>query len=174
MHCVFIARRAQRGSSGLWCLLLGSTRCPALQAVPGAPRDGPESTGQRSTEDDWGAFVMTREIAPIEIRQEYVKARQIPRRYQRQYLRATDGNSPTAAIRAFCQECVGFDFDAVVNCDVTGCPLWSYRPQRREASQATGSGSLEIEPSGAPNVEKKPLGEKESGGSGYHHPAPAE
>ena len=69
---------------------------------------------------------MTREAAPLEVREAYAADRDIPRRYRAQYLRGTSGTSPTTAIEAFCMECQGYDFDAVATCDVLGCPNWSY------------------------------------------------
>ena len=35
---------------------------------------------------------------------------------------------PRQVIKAFCQECVGYDRAAVAECNCYACPLWMYRP----------------------------------------------
>ncbi len=52
---------------------------------------------------------------------------------QRNYLKATEGNSRDAAIRAFCYECMGYDAgyrESIKNCTDVGCPLYPYRPHK--------------------------------------------
>ena len=49
---------------------------------------------------------------------------------------------PRQAIKAFCQECAGYERRAVTGCTAYACPLWRYRPYqkseriRREKSDA--------------------------------------
>lgn len=44
-------------------------------------------------------------------------------------LRAFEGKSRTAAIKAFCLTCVGFKRADVTSCSSLGCPLHPYRPE---------------------------------------------
>ena len=44
------------------------------------------------------------------------------------YLRALKGDSPAAAIKAFCLECVGWQKEEVKLCTAPACPLYRYRP----------------------------------------------
>jgi hypothetical protein len=61
------------------------------------------------------------------------RADAMPPSTQRNYLRATRGEaSPRSAIKAFCLECVGWERDAVAECTGFACPLWAYRPSRRD------------------------------------------
>lgn len=57
---------------------------------------------------------------------------QMPNHCRNTYLRAIGGRSPRAAIKAFCLECVGWQRAEVVRCTAPACPLWSYRPFRKE------------------------------------------
>ncbi len=49
-------------------------------------------------------------------------------RYKKTFERAFSGKSLRAAVRAMCIECIGFEFDAVVNCTAPECPLFNQRP----------------------------------------------
>lgn len=53
---------------------------------------------------------------------------QIPVSMRLTYVAALKGNSQAKAIKAFCQECVGWDRQEVVNCTAKACPLHPYRP----------------------------------------------
>lgn len=44
-------------------------------------------------------------------------------------LRAFEGKSRAAAIKAFCLSCVGFKRADVTSCSALGCPLHPYRPE---------------------------------------------
>lgn len=46
--------------------------------------------------------------------------------------------SPRACIKAFCQECVGFERAAIKECAAYACPLWNLRPHRA----FSGAGSI--------------------------------
>jgi hypothetical protein len=48
------------------------------------------------------------------------------------YLRAVGGRSPRAAIKSFCLECVGWQRRDVALCTAAACPLWAYRPFRKQ------------------------------------------
>lgn len=65
---------------------------------------------------------MTRDEA---IRQ---RLKQIPKSMRSTYKRAVEGRSRTMAIKAFCQECVGYERAVVRDCPSVACPLWPYRP----------------------------------------------
>ena len=71
---------------------------------------------------------MSRKFAPLEVREEYIRSRDMPKSQRKRYLKATGTNRPSLAIGSFCVECQGWDLDAAKNCDVLGCPLWPYRP----------------------------------------------
>ena len=73
-------------------------------------------------------LTMTRKFAPPEVREEYIRSRDMPASQQRRYLEATGINRPSMAIGVFCRECQGWDLHAAKNCTVLGCPLWSFRP----------------------------------------------
>ena len=38
--------------------------------------------------------------------------------------------APRNAIKAFCNECMGFDVDGIRKCSAPACPLYEYRPYR--------------------------------------------
>jgi hypothetical protein len=59
---------------------------------------------------------------------------QMPNHCRNTYLRALGGRSPRSAIKAFCLECVSWQRAEVVRCTAQACPLWSYRPFRKEAT----------------------------------------
>jgi|GEM_PF-2237253 len=59
---------------------------------------------------------------------------QMPNHCRNTYLRAIGGKSPRAAIKAFCLECVGWQRGEIPRCTAPACPLWAYRPFRKEAT----------------------------------------
>jgi hypothetical protein len=52
----------------------------------------------------------------------------MPETCRRTYLRAMQGKSLSAAVKAFCMECVGWDRQEVARCTAPACPLYPYRP----------------------------------------------
>jgi len=44
------------------------------------------------------------------------------------YKAAIEGRSRAKAVKAFCQECVGYERKLVRQCTDEGCPLFPYRP----------------------------------------------
>ena len=56
---------------------------------------------------------------------------QIPSSMRATYEKATAGRSRRMAIKAFCQECCGYDRRAVAECSTVVCPLWPYRPYQK-------------------------------------------
>jgi len=65
---------------------------------------------------------------------------QMPRQYRKTYQRAAAGSaSPRMAIKAFCQECVGWQREEIKNCTGTACPLFLYRPYQSSSSKRTES-----------------------------------
>lgn len=56
----------------------------------------------------------------------------IPRTMRSVYDKAVGGHSRSAAIKAFCQECCGYNRAAIRDCTALACPLWPYRPYQTE------------------------------------------
>ena len=56
----------------------------------------------------------------------------MPETCRRTYLRAMQGRSLAAAVKAFCMECVSWDRQEVALCTAPACPLYPYRPFGRE------------------------------------------
>jgi len=52
----------------------------------------------------------------------------MPETCRRTYLRAMQGKSLSAAVKAFCMECVSWDRGEVARCTAPACPLYPYRP----------------------------------------------
>lgn len=59
------------------------------------------------------------------------------------YVKAMRGNSMGAAIKAFCQMCVGWAevVDQIRNCTDLACPLYPYRPHRAGAKEEAADGT---------------------------------
>jgi hypothetical protein len=74
------------------------------------------------------------EIKP-KTRQEMIDERlnQMPGNCRNVYLKAVNRKSMAGAVKAFCQECMGWsDYQAEIhNCTDLGCPLWRYRPYQK-------------------------------------------
>ena len=51
----------------------------------------------------------------------------IPINYKNNYIKAVSGKSRTAAVKAFCLECMGWQREEVRNCTSVACPLYLYR-----------------------------------------------
>jgi hypothetical protein len=71
----------------------------------------------------------------VDAAQEAAIARRLesmPETCRRTYLRAMQGCSMAAAVKAFCMECVGWNRDEVARCTAPACPLYPYRPFGRE------------------------------------------
>ena len=60
----------------------------------------------------------------------------MPKHCRAVYAVAMRGKSRAAAIRAFCEMCVGWERREVARCTDPACPLYAYRP-RKEATDAT-------------------------------------
>ena len=58
----------------------------------------------------------------------------IPSSMQNVYDKAMTGNSRGSGVKAFCQECCGYDRYEVSLCTDPGCPLHPYRPYRSSAA----------------------------------------
>ena len=54
-------------------------------------------------------------------------------RYMDTFRRAYSGKSRVAAMNAFCCECMGFDAAEIRNCSAPACPLYVFRPGRRQS-----------------------------------------
>ena len=52
----------------------------------------------------------------------------MPKTARNKYLRAVGGRSPRAGIKAFCNECCGWQRNEVARCTALACPLYPYRP----------------------------------------------
>lgn len=55
---------------------------------------------------------------------------EMPKTRRMTYLEAMKGKSKTAAIKAFCEMCVGWDRNEVRECTSPACPLYEYRPYK--------------------------------------------
>lgn len=57
----------------------------------------------------------------------------VPLKYRSVWLKAHEGKSRAAAIKAKCQDCVGWEkaVENVSNCTSYSCPLWTVRPYRK-------------------------------------------
>jgi hypothetical protein len=55
------------------------------------------------------------------------RAKEFPQAYRGHYLRAMQGKSRQAAIRANCLICMGFNASEVQRCTALACPLFAYR-----------------------------------------------
>lgn len=55
------------------------------------------------------------------------RAKDFPQSYRGHYLRAMQGKSRQAAIRANCLICMGFNASEVQRCTALACPLFAYR-----------------------------------------------
>jgi len=60
----------------------------------------------------------------------------MPETCRRTYLRAMQGKSLSAAVKAFCMECVSWDRGEVARCTAPACPLYPYRPFGRAPAVA--------------------------------------
>jgi hypothetical protein len=85
----------------------------------------------------------------------------IPPSCQATYKTAMSGHSRAKAIKAFCQECVGYERKLVRNCTDPGCPLFPYRPYqtKKELKEEEGNveetSSVTTKTSSFPNKKKK-------------------
>jgi hypothetical protein len=52
----------------------------------------------------------------------------MPDIYRGNYKKAMKGRNRTAAVKAFCLECVGWQRNEVKECSSVECPLYLYRP----------------------------------------------
>lgn len=52
----------------------------------------------------------------------------MPGIYRNNYKKAMKGRNRTAAVKAFCLECVGWQRNEVKDCVSVECPLYLYRP----------------------------------------------
>lgn len=66
--------------------------------------------------------------------------------YQKVFERAYGGGSRTAAIKAFCLDCVGFQRSDITNCTALACPLWPYRPYQAGETEDAEDGATESGP----------------------------
>ena len=59
---------------------------------------------------------------------------EIPKKYRKIYKRAVETNDKTAAIEAFCLECVCWQKSEVIKCCCLACPLYGLRPYTKETN----------------------------------------
>jgi hypothetical protein len=57
-----------------------------------------------------------------------VRTAEIPKKYRKIYKKAVETLSKTAAIKAFCLECVCWQKNEIINCSCLACPLFGVRP----------------------------------------------
>ncbi len=53
---------------------------------------------------------------------------EIPKKYRRIYKKAVETNNKSAAIEAFCLECICWQKNEIINCSCLTCPLFGVRP----------------------------------------------
>ncbi len=56
----------------------------------------------------------------------------VPDRYKKNYEKAMTGKNRAAAVKAFCLECVTWQREEVKLCTAPACPLFPYRPYKKE------------------------------------------
>jgi predicted nucleic acid binding AN1-type Zn finger protein len=64
-------------------------------------------------------------------------------RMQTEYLQAMTTNRKAVAIKAFCQQCMGYDAglaEHIRNCTAYGCPLHNHRPYRNKGTGTAKNG----------------------------------
>ena len=88
-------------------------------------------------------FIQKQSESRHKTRQEFIDERlsQMPENCRNVYLKAVNRKSMIGAIKANCQECMGWsDYQAEIhNCTDLGCPLWRYRPyQKRKITHPSG------------------------------------
>ena len=76
-----------------------------------------------------------------EIREQKIARRlkDMPKKYQKYYKKAVEGNSKASAIKAFCLECCMWQKNEVINCTSLACPLFSYRPLIKSSKPPIGA-----------------------------------
>lgn len=57
--------------------------------------------------------------------------------------KALDGD-PVAAIQLFCLTCSGFERETVRDCSSHSCPLWAFRPYRRDGEKRRANAIPEL------------------------------
>ena len=57
---------------------------------------------------------------------------QMPSSMHKTYLQAVERKSRTAAVKAMCQQCGGYDRNTVRDCTSYACPLYPYRPYQKK------------------------------------------
>ena len=57
---------------------------------------------------------------------------QMPETCKGIYKKAMTGKRRGQAVKAFCQECMGYVREEIKLCSDTGCPLYPYRPKGRQ------------------------------------------
>jgi hypothetical protein len=76
------------------------------------------------------------------LREEKIARRmeEIPKKYRRIYKKAAESRSKSAAIKAFCLECVCWQKNEIINCSCLTCPLYGVRPfiKSRQAAKNDG------------------------------------
>jgi len=60
---------------------------------------------------------------------------EIPKKYRKIYKQAVETNNKSAAIKAFCLECVCWQKNEVINCSCLACPLFGLRPYIKETNK---------------------------------------
>lgn len=54
----------------------------------------------------------------------------MPESMRKSYLKTRKSKSKAAAVKAFCQECMGYLRNEVRDCTAQACPMWYVRPYR--------------------------------------------
>jgi hypothetical protein len=63
------------------------------------------------------------------------RAAEIPKKYRKIYKNAAERLNKSAAINAFCLECVCWQKNEIINCSCLACPLFGLRPYTKETNK---------------------------------------
>ena len=98
----------------------------ATLAAANAVRAKLKPVSQRSIEE----LVNSLDVTPSALAEIKARLAGMPVSYRLTYVRAMTGKSMKAAIRAACQECVGYQDckEQIGGCTDPACPLYPYRP----------------------------------------------
>ena len=77
-----------------------------------------------------------------QLREEKIARRmeEIPKKYRKIYKKAVESRSKSAAIKAFCLECICWQKSEVINCSCLTCPLYGVRPFTKSPQVAKNEG----------------------------------
>jgi len=103
------------------------------------PKESARPAGKQSAPQETTAFTLPAKQAAVNSLSEKIaqtRARRLercPTLYRPLLARCYSRRaSPREAVKAFCQECCGYDRRAITECTAYACPLWHLRPYQIE------------------------------------------